>query len=80
MIRQIKDLYKTLNQSLWMTIAVHYQKKAIKALDKKQLRTFIMFNDKVMRAHERAVPGAYYYRKYLPEYLQEAIKNYEQQF
>ena len=73
MIRQIKDLYKILKQSLWMTIAVHYQKKALKALDKKQLRTFIMFNDKVMRAHERTVPGAYYSKEYLPEYLKERI-------
>lgn len=73
MIRQIKDLYGILQQSLWMAIAVHYQKKALKALDNKQLRTFIMFNDKVMRAHERTVPGAYYSKEYLPEYLKERI-------
>ncbi len=73
MIRQIKDLYGILQQSLWMTIAVHYQKKALKALDHKQLRIFIMFDDKAMRAHERACPGAYYYKKYLPEYLKERI-------
>jgi hypothetical protein len=73
MIRQIKDLYGVLRQSLWMAIAVHYQKKALKALDNKQLRTFIMFNDKVMRAHERVCPGAYYSKKYLPEYLKERI-------
>lgn len=76
----MNNLYKILKKKLWMTIAIHYQKKALKALENKQLRTFIMFNDKAMRAHERVDPGAYYYRKYLPEYLQEAVKKYEQQF